>query len=169
MYPTRQHGIALFISLVLLLVLTMTGVSAVQTASLEQHMARNARDRMLAFQSAESALRDAERFVEALASAADVEPIAGFGQAERWQDPMIWMGPPSRVAETAIVGVAAPARYVVEHMTTVVREADPHRLEDPYAVPPPAEIEIFRITARGIGGSGNAAVVLQTTYGRVVN
>jgi type IV pilus assembly protein PilX len=51
--------VALFISLVLLLLLTIIGVSAVQTTSLELRMARNDNDTLLAFQSAESALRDA--------------------------------------------------------------------------------------------------------------
>ena len=48
----KQLGVALFISLVLLLVLTIIGVSAVQTTSLEERMARNTHDNVLAFQSA---------------------------------------------------------------------------------------------------------------------
>ena len=57
-------GVALFISLVLLLVLTILGVSVVQTTSLEIRMARNEHDSLLAFEAAESALRDAEAALE---------------------------------------------------------------------------------------------------------
>ena len=59
----NQRGVALFISLVLLLVLTIIGVSAVQTTSLEERMARNTNDSVLAFESAEVALRTAETFL----------------------------------------------------------------------------------------------------------
>ena len=65
-FQSRQSGIALFISLVLLLVLTIIGVSSVQTTSLEVRMTRNEHDAMLAFQAAESALRDAEAQIETI-------------------------------------------------------------------------------------------------------
>jgi len=46
----RQSGVALFISLVMLLILTVLGLSSVQTTSVQERMARNARDTNLAFQ-----------------------------------------------------------------------------------------------------------------------
>jgi Tfp pilus assembly protein PilX len=30
-------------------------------------------------------------------------------------------------------------------------------------------VEMFRITSRGVGGTTNAAVLLQTTYGRILD
>ncbi len=59
----NQRGVALFISLVLLLVLTIIGVSAVQTTSMEERMARNTHDSVLAFEAAEVALRTGETFL----------------------------------------------------------------------------------------------------------
>jgi len=64
----RQSGVALFISLVLLLILTVLGLSSVQTTSLQERMARNARDTNLAFQAAESAVKDAEALIETFSS-----------------------------------------------------------------------------------------------------
>ncbi|MDO9227269.1 MAG: PilX N-terminal domain-containing pilus assembly protein [Pseudomonadota bacterium] len=58
-----QSGAALITSLVFLTVLTILGMSTLGTALLESRMAGNARDRNLAFQAAESALRDAERYI----------------------------------------------------------------------------------------------------------
>ena len=66
----RQSGVALFISLVMLLILTMLGLSSVQTTSVQERMARNARDTNLAFQAAESALKDAEALIETFNSLA---------------------------------------------------------------------------------------------------
>ena len=62
--PRKQTGVALFISLILLLILTIIGVSSVQTTSLEVRMSRNSYDSLLAFQAAEAALRDAQQTIE---------------------------------------------------------------------------------------------------------
>ena len=56
----QQSGVVLVISLVMLLLLTLIGVTSVQTTSLEEKMAGNMRDQNIAFQAAEAALRDAE-------------------------------------------------------------------------------------------------------------
>ena len=55
-----QAGVVLVISLIILLLLTIIGLSATQTTALEEKMAGNLRDKSLAFQAAESALRVAE-------------------------------------------------------------------------------------------------------------
>ena len=62
MRPARrdQQGVALIVSLVLLLVATLIGLAAVRSTSLQEHMSANMYDRSLAFQRAESALRAAE-------------------------------------------------------------------------------------------------------------
>lgn len=58
---SRQYGAVLVVSLIMLLLLTLIGVTGMQTTSMEEKMAGNTRDRSIAFQAAESALRDAER------------------------------------------------------------------------------------------------------------
>src|SRR5215831_3892080 len=95
---TKQSGMVLFISLVLLLVLTILAVSVVQTTSLEERMARNAHDRALAFESAESALRDSEQYLETVVSLAPFDAAGtnghwdtpALGQAPRWETTAIW-------------------------------------------------------------------------------
>ncbi len=47
-------------ALIFLVLLTLLGVSAMQTATMEERMAGNMRNENLAFQAAEAALRDAE-------------------------------------------------------------------------------------------------------------
>ncbi|HDK45694.1 MAG TPA: PilX protein, partial [Actinobacteria bacterium] len=56
----KQRGTALIVSLLILLVLTILGVAAMSTTTMEEKMAGNSRKIDLAFQSAESALRDAQ-------------------------------------------------------------------------------------------------------------
>jgi Tfp pilus assembly protein PilX len=55
-----QQGMALFMSLVMLLIITVLGLSSVQTTILQERMARNFRDVNLAFQSTESAIKVAK-------------------------------------------------------------------------------------------------------------
>lgn len=60
----RQAGVVLVISLIMLLLLTLIGISSMQTVIIEERMAGNMGDRNLAFQAAESALRHAEKFIK---------------------------------------------------------------------------------------------------------
>jgi type IV pilus assembly protein PilX len=52
----RQQGVALFVSLIILLVLTVIGVGALSGTSLEERMAGNYQQSMVAFQAAETAI-----------------------------------------------------------------------------------------------------------------
>lgn len=56
----RQSGVVLIISLIMLLALTLIGVTSSSVTGLEEKMAANSKDINLAFQAAEAALRDAE-------------------------------------------------------------------------------------------------------------
>lgn len=173
----KNRGVALFISLVLLLVLTIVGVSAVQTTTLETRMARNEHDTMLAFQAAESALRDAEAALEGIVSTAGFTDggaggmwtVADLGDPNRWDNAAAWSGGGTVVAPTAVANVAEAPRFMIEHVATVVREENAYQISDPYAANASDRIEMFRVTARGVGGSENARVLLQTTYGRILD
>ncbi len=57
----RQSGAALITGLIFMVVLTMIGVTAARMSTLEERMSGNMRDRSVAMQAAELALRDAER------------------------------------------------------------------------------------------------------------
>jgi len=173
----RQRGVALFISLVMLLVLTIIGISSVQTTSLEVRMTRNEHDTMLAFQAAESALRDGEQQLEAITTTAvftdggnsGLYNVADLGDTEHWHSAGVWTAGNSVEAATDIDGVDAPPRYIIEHVASVLRENNAYQQEDPYAAAATDRVEIFRITARGVGGSGDARVLLQSTYGRILD
>ncbi|MEH6550501.1 MAG: PilX N-terminal domain-containing pilus assembly protein [Pseudomonadales bacterium] len=59
-----QQGVALIVSLVILLVLTVAGVAAMQSNALQSKLATVGQERQRAFEGAEAALRLAERAVE---------------------------------------------------------------------------------------------------------
>ncbi len=59
-----ESGAALIVALIMLLLITIVGVSAMQTTTMEEKMAGNLRDRHVAFQAAEAALREGEAYAE---------------------------------------------------------------------------------------------------------
>ena len=61
---SRQHGAVLIVALVMLAVLLLLGTSLASMAWLNEKAARNDRDRIVAFQAAQSALADAELDIE---------------------------------------------------------------------------------------------------------
>lgn len=57
----QQKGAVLLVALVMLLLLTIIGVASMRGTSLQENMANNLKERQLAFQGAEAALRAGER------------------------------------------------------------------------------------------------------------
>lgn len=174
---TAQKGIALFISLVLLLVLTIIGVSSVQTTSLEERMARNAHDSVLAFQAAEMALRQAEEWLIANPpETADFSnngtgglwTAAPFGVTPRWQTGGVWGAATTVEVPVSVANVDSQPRYMVEFLATIDQTADRYEVGRGYPILNET-INIFRVTARGVGGSDTAEVFLQSSFGLIEN
>jgi len=190
--PQRQQGIALFLSLVMLLILTLLGISSVQTTTLEQRMARNARDSNMAFHGAETAVSDAEVFIDAQADMSlfpgtqdDLENTLGgaglhtaLGGAEYWQcglatcvngTDLSYMDEDTgnfRSAGTVIGGLADEPKYVVEYVKRVIIEEDTLNIGNIGEQLGSGTAYVFRITARGTGATAQSHVVVQTLYGR---
>ncbi|MXW52299.1 MAG: hypothetical protein F4X81_07675 [Gammaproteobacteria bacterium] len=169
----RQHGIALFISLVILMLLTIAGVAAVQTTQLQARVARNAHDNLVALQAAEQALGEGERFLMASRPDAARYTSAGtdglwrpadFGQDPVWQAEAVWAagGSGSRQAGPASGAIAAP-RYLIEWLTTLTGPDNPHLLEQSTVASAP-RTAIFRVTARGFGATRYSRAQLQSTF-----
>lgn len=71
--PHRQRGVALFIVLMLLLVMTLLVLASMRSSLMNERMSGATYDRSLAFQLTESALREAEALVVASAN-----PVYGY-------------------------------------------------------------------------------------------
>lgn len=167
---TVQRGSALVIALVFLLLLTLIGVTAMQTTTLQERMSGNVRDRSLAFQAAEAALREAETFLGQAAlpqfnnTGGLLQPVQHAGRQATW-DSHNWAGN-SRVYGGALVDedgqnlTAEQPRYVIEELPPVQSPGGSARFG---ALP---EVGVYRVTARGVGGTTDAVVILQTTFRR---
>lgn len=166
----NQSGAVLIISLIMLLLLTLIGTTAMQTSTLEEKMAGNLRDRDIAFQAAESALRDAENDIAVLpsrisgftnfavdcgaATASTTDNGLCYNGAVNEYSPAIWTTVSMTAAPsvafgsitgaTAIPNVSAQPRYIIEGL--------------------PGAGVYYRITARAQGINANTVVWLQSIY-----
>lgn len=173
----KESGAALMVSLIMLLILTIIGVTGMKNTALEERMAGNMRDKGLAFESAEAALRDAEAFMETVFTlgAFNADGSDGYydnSTRDLWQS-VDWDGTnvgntnKSVTATTSIPGVEA-GKYVIQYIADS-EESDVSggvNLNNIGQGTGGGNTSIFRITVRGSGASGNAAVILQTLHGR---
>lgn len=158
-----QRGAALFLSLLLLLLLTVTGVAAVQESGFESRMARNAHDGLLAFQAAEAALASGERMLQRFGSpvaALDaVLPVRAYEDPAPWLPAAAWEG--AHVAATGHAAAEAP-RFLVEAVAVAGEETAEGG--EGAAEGGAEAAAVFRVVARATGGTPDTIVLLESTY-----
>ncbi len=168
----RQTGAVLIVSLVFLLVITMLAVGSMQNTMLEEKMAGNTSDRNLAFQSTESAIREAEVLVEGLNSLgnfADVGGLRGRTAIEPYfYDQTTWSDLSNHIVAETDFGSYENPRYYIKHLTTVTGTEGSLNMSGYGDNKGTGDVTILRITARGTGASADSAeVILRTQYGRI--
>jgi type IV pilus assembly protein PilX len=168
----RQRGAVLAVSLVMLLVITLIAVSSMRGTILEEKMAGNTRDRNVAFQTTESAVREAEIFIEGVASLGNFDGSAGlfgltdaeptFSSATTWTDGTL------HVAATSNYGSYQAPSFYIKHFTTVVGTEGAMNMSGYGDNKGTGDVTVFKITSRGTGGSSDSAeVILRSHYGRI--
>jgi len=165
----HQQGAVLVISLILLLILTLLGVTSMSSSNLEEKMAGNLRDKEIAFQSAEAALREAERIIESTTlTAFDCSCTDGLCNCKDGDCVKYWTDATLDVWNTAgryeeysttFAETTSKAKYIIEFMNFIT----PAGSAIAY-VPTIGDPQMYRITAIGTGRTDGARVMLQTTY-----
>lgn len=160
----EQRGFALFACLVILLVLTVLATAGVQNSLLQERMAGHIRDRDVAFQAAEAALREGEAFLSQ-ATLPAFDGSDGLYQPAAPGDAPVWAGvdwfTEARTYSGSLPGLAEPPQYIIEELPATFAASGSVAADEPAV-----DAGMYRITARSIGGSGNTEVVLQTTFRR---
>ena len=158
-----QRGAALIVAMVMLLAMTLLGVTAVRNTTLQERMAGNLRDSNLAFQAAERALREGESFLRS----ATIPPFVGDDGLLTMQDDagagQFWTAYDWATNGREAVGVAHVASsplYVIEELPAVPIVGGSAKFGQ---LP---ESGIYRVTAMGVGGTTDAVAILQSTYRR---
>lgn len=167
-----QSGAALIFALIFLLLLSIIGVTAMQSSTLEERMAGNVRDTNLAFQAAELALRTGEQQMDAVniptfsATGPFRQPIVSATIASTW-DAYNWSAD-STLVTTSLSGIDSTnnPRYVVEQVVSSAALASSGSAVDLESVQKMETPTVYRITAKGVGSSGKSVVILQSTFRR---
>lgn len=164
-----QQGAVLIIGLIMLLLLTIIGMSSIRGTDLQERMAGNARDHNVAFQAAEAAVRGGESY---LSSATVVQfsstNVPGYHgdltttPVHLWTTE--WDTRAVKVPSDSLKGVAEPPRYVLEQMQVSISPGNYGSGIDQHSVDSMAEKEVFRVTALGTGSTTDTQVIIQTTF-----
>lgn len=162
-----QNGVALVVALILLVVMTLLGLSAMRSVTLEEKMAANTFDRSLSFQSAESTLREAEALLNVAPPGSPPTPAAGtcnvngfcgapvVGAEPRWTD-AAFTGWKDATAVTS-GSISITPQYFIEYLGSTF----PCNTINPNTN---LTCKRYRVTVRSNAGADRAAVMLQTIY-----
>ncbi len=171
-----QTGATLIICLMLLLVMTLLGISAVTTTTMEEKMAGNVRNAHMAFQAAEAALRAGELDADGLT---DTSLFDGTNGLYPRSEPEDVDGTDGAVADFEVWNDADEvwADYDLNNITTFDVAQNPQYIIEDYAesprdancgleLPPPPGciLPLYRVTAQGWGLNTINKVIVQSTY-----
>ncbi|MEP7243379.1 MAG: PilX N-terminal domain-containing pilus assembly protein [Gammaproteobacteria bacterium] len=172
--PAAHRGAILVTSMLLLLVLTIVGITALQMSRMQERMAGNTRDLNLAFQGSEAGLRNGETLLQLQKARPDtcVATPCQFWARGTLLNPerkdSSWWDSTADEFE-ADNDQAAKAKDMTE------LKADPEYLvesigfvSDSLTVghSPPQGRDFYQVTGRSTGGSGTPNTVLRSTYAR---
>ncbi|WP_436310091.1 pilus assembly PilX family protein [Variovorax sp. LjRoot130] len=165
----RQRGISLFMVMMFLVILSILGVTAIQSSTFSARIAGNEADRTLAFQAAESALRDAEKDIGGSCLAANCRTTPISPEAADIFGVTCALG-------LCLPDATTPVWEVKANWTTAGRAATYGTYTGATALPvvsqqPQYLIEyfklgeafVYRVSAIGYGANSSTQVMLQTS------
>jgi len=176
----KQQGAVLIVSMVMLILLTLIGITGVGTSSLEEKMASNARDKDLAFQAAEAALREGENFLNTVI----VSPAAAFNGttnglyptgavattlfdvSANWDNTNSLAYPDPNLNSVKLNAVTSQPRYIIEYLGEMGDTSDSLNISGYGESSGLGSVTAARISARGTGGTDDAVVYLQSHFSR---
>lgn len=155
----KQSGVVLVVAMIMLVLMTLIGVTAMSVNGLEEKMAGNYRDQNIAFQAAEATLLEGEKYILAkdvnatvyngsggLLGQTDTEPANFFELT--WSDTNSVKTSDSFASQ---FGLSQNPRFIIQ-----------------WIQPGPAgsNQNYFRITAKAVGRSPGTQIILQEVFVR---
>jgi type IV pilus assembly protein PilX len=173
-----QRGFVLVMSLIFLVLLTIIGITVMNTTVLQEKMAFNVKDKNLSLQASESGLALAEKWIGSVQGQPNVGNIVGTYWTENSGTSPIWKSVdwtnttvlcvyPNDCSGnpfgTALDGnfYAGQPRYIVEYVGKQSKS-----LQIGGSGTSQSTYYTYRVTSRGVGGTVAAASMAQTTYNK---
>jgi len=162
----KQSGAVLVVGLVMVLVLSVVVIVSSKTTILQQKMTSNLRDKELAFQSAETALRAGEHFLDdstetALKAIVFDGTTAGYHNYNIVRDltqESDWQNLTTLESTHALSQVKQKPVYIIEHISGI------KPLGGSLQAATPEDSLYYRVTAKSKGGTDASLAILQTVY-----
>jgi type IV pilus assembly protein PilX len=141
--PHHQRGATLIITLVMLVLITLVGLSSLRATTMDEKMAGNARDRDKAFQAAEAAVQFClGQLKDGTYAGVPLTPAAA-GSSQVWDVAANWTNGNSVAVSVDATGLAAQPRCMFESLGAAGS---------------------YRVTGQAVGASSQTVVMLQATY-----
>ncbi len=158
----KNRGVALVISLLMLVSITLLAISAIRNTTMQEKMAANLGDREVAKLVAEATLTFASTQLGVANGASwytAALPIPANGTPDQWNNPLIWANAGTRTV--TINSVNHTGEFLVENLGLWTSRQDPSckQKENPLCERP-----TFRITARNKPIDGRASVMVQVIW-----
>lgn len=162
----KQRGVTLIFALVMVLLLSFVGTASMKSSHIQEKMIGNVNDTQVAFDAAESTLREVEAVLALGASnvpiGAEDGYVESFNQSNQyWLEESGWSA--SATADFAYSRLASSPSYVVEELSYIVPGASGGAVDMASMLNSEPEIA-YRVTARATGGSDTTVVVVQSTF-----
>lgn len=141
----RQQGVTLVVTMIMLVLITILGFSAMQTTTMQERMSGNLRDKNISFQAAEAGLRDREGWLLSLTKlpdSIDSNPVE-YGTAD-----VVNLG-----------GVLKDPSALIEEKYFIPDSLD-------IGFEPKKGRDLYRVESRGGGQSEYAETALETIYAK---
>lgn len=174
--PTTQRGVVLIVGLVMVLLMTIVGLAAIRGTGLQENMAGNMRDRNIAFQTAESALREGEAVVSPGAILPTFDCAKGAGACLDLsavpEKSVIYMTEAEWDEAAKIsamdMDVAEKPSYLLEELEVDIgaSAAVEGSAIDVGGMMTTGDATPYRVTAKGYGLSQDAEAIVQSAYKR---
>jgi type IV pilus assembly protein PilX len=163
----RQSGVVLIVALIMLLLLTIIGSTALRVTGLEEKMAGNSKDKNVAFQAAEAALRDAENDITSsgrISGLTNMDNVCTNGLCytgsviKRIEDDTakianaVVYGTYTSAPSLSVIPASQQPRYLIEGKKTWPAGASSWKY-------------IYKITSLAQGGQSTTTSVVQEVYG----
>lgn len=162
-----HQGIALISAIIFLLILTVLGITGVNSTILTEKMSQNMRDMTTSFEAAESALGDGEQWIQAQIAPPAAVTTCTAPPCAVWQLNVLttpykqaasWWQSNAHPLSTTILGLAQQPMYLIELYSFVPYDLSPNSAASGRGY------YYYRITARGVGDTVSATTNVQSIY-----
>jgi type IV pilus assembly protein PilX len=170
---SNQQGMALVMAIVFLLILTVLGIAAMNSSVFSEKMTQNMKDMTGAFQAAESALGDGEKWLGNSTSVPLPVSTCTSPPCSVWtlnslgstlsQQTTTWWQSNAQAYSASIPNAAIQPMYIIELFNFVPYDLSPNSLATGKGY------YYYRVTARGIGSTPNAVANVQSIYATKFN